>query len=160
MQEVKAITLVLKNCECISFQRSQIGVFWCDEIHSCVSRIAMNSISKHLYCKELFVELNKSADQPYETFDQMSERTAFQRLLEFQDITHIEIEYDDGTKEYIAVPWDERDDYTNLYQSCTKSKSGHLYVLVCPDKKITDVVDQEYIDDPDMADIHWDLLSE
>ena len=39
--------------------------------------------------------------------------------LKNNDISHLDIHYDDGTSEYVSMPWSEEDEYTNLYQKTT-----------------------------------------
>lgn len=39
--------------------------------------------------------------------------------LSSNDISHFDINYDDGSNIYIGVPWSPEDEYTNLFQKTT-----------------------------------------
>lgn len=140
MQEVKQIELVFENCEDMTFLPKQIGAFWCSDITAQVGRIACNSISKQLWCKELFLELYPVANQKYDSFGHKSEDTTFERICRFDDITGIEITYEDGSKDYILLPWNEEGNYTNKHQSSQIDENGRLYVLVSKERDIKSVL--------------------
>lgn len=136
MQEVKYIELCFENCEEVRIERQDIGLFWCDEITSSVARVAGNSISKHLFCKELYVEINPRADKHYDCFGAESEYTVFKRIMNWRDITHVNICYEDGTEDYVAVMWNEENECTNAYQSEAVDDFGNLHVMVSESEKI------------------------
>jgi len=160
MLEVTSISLILENCEEILFNRPQIGMFWCNEISEEVARFASNCVSKHLVCGELFLEIHKDADQTYDLFGVTSKETKFERIDKCPDITHIDVYYNNGTHDYIAVPWDEENEYYNLYQTSYISKCGNLYILVSENRQIHEVINKEIIDCQESMDVYWDFLSE
>lgn len=130
MQGVKSIELVLENCESIKFLPEQIGIFCCNNIVAQVARVACNSISKHLICEWMCIEIYSAANQKYTSFGQESEDTAFDRLMKFGDITAVEVTYEDGSVDYILVPWNDENDYSNKYQTSYITEDNSLHILV------------------------------
>jgi hypothetical protein len=60
------------------------------------------------------------------------ERNPFERTQCFDDIVYIDIEYINGAKEAIYVPWDGTD-YTNYNQSSEIDQDGNLIVVIKKD---------------------------
>lgn len=135
MQEVKSVELVLENCESIKFSPDQIGAFGCTEIVAQVARVACNSISKYLSCKEMYMELYSAANQKYDSFGRESEHKAFERLCQYDDITGVEVVYEDGSKDYILVPWNEESEYSNKYQTSYIASDNSLRILVSREQR-------------------------
>ncbi|MCM1224859.1 MAG: hypothetical protein NC548_61465 [Lachnospiraceae bacterium] len=138
MREVKSVELVLENCESIKFLPDQIGIFCCDKITSYVARVACNSISKQLICEWMCIELYNSANQKYNSLGQESEDRALDRLGKFNDITAVEVTYEDGGVDYILVPWNEENDYSNKYQTSYVADDNSLRILVSKEQNAKD----------------------
>lgn len=157
MAELTSIDLVLENCEVLTFQRNDIGGFWCDRITTSVARLGCNSITRRASCQEFFIELHPDADVAYDGFGD-EKPSKFSRLMEYPDITHIDLHFDDGTSEYVTVPWCEEDEWNNRFQTHLLGETGVLCILVSADKQVADYADQDAIDDAEYMDVHWDLL--
>ena len=140
MKEVKSIDLVLENCEVITIDKDQIGLFHCKDITATISRIASDSIAKQQYCGEFYMEIHKNADRHYNSFGFESDKTVFERLA-YADITCILITYEDGTSESCVVPWKDGDrtGTNNEYQTSHISKCGNMHICICKDKSIGDM---------------------
>lgn len=160
MKEVKSIALVLENCEVITIAREHIGKFHCKDITSTIARIACNSISKKQYCGEFYLEMHKNADGHYSSFGEESDETVFKRLA-YDDITRIKIIYEDDTVEYYIMPWEDADitGCNNEYQTSYVSKCGNMYICICRDKSIEDMVDFDSIDNLPVMESLWEIYS-
>ncbi len=139
MSEVKYIELVFENCEEVRIDRKDIGCFWCTDVCSTIARYACNSIDKKQFCKELYIEISPDANKQFVSFGKETGRTIFQRIQEWNDITHIAVYYEDGTDDYIALEWGDNNDFTNTYQSSVIGEFGSLHVLVSQYKKVEEV---------------------
>lgn len=140
MKEVQSVTLVLENCEFLTFDQKDIGHFWCDEITSTIARIACNAITRLDYCKEFFIQLRNTANQTYDSFGGPSEHTTFERLHTFDDVTSVEVTYDDGSVDSCNVPWNEGNEYSNKFQTSFISDGGHLYLLISGTKTVEELL--------------------
>lgn len=127
--QIKAIELVLENCEVIKIDEEYIGYVWMRGIREELARLGCNYISMHKYCKEFFIEIRK--DVKNETSNvKFDERTPIERLIECADICTVRLIYDDKSYEDIDVPWDEDNETVNKYQDHYISEHGNLYLYV------------------------------
>lgn len=147
MAEVKKIALTLENCEVWEFDRKDIGDFHCIGISRVVSRIASNAMRDYTECDELFIELFSSANTPKETQFYDEPKTPFERLAEYSDITAVEITYDNGTSEYIYVPFDGDFNVPGTTQTCYLSKCGNLYIRISEKGDVKELLDLDEVDD-------------
>ncbi len=147
VKEVKSIALVLENCEVIPISKEHIGIFHCKDSTTSITRTSCNSIPKEQYCEEFYLEIHKNADRNYSLFGTESDETVFKRLV-CPDITGINIAYEDDTTKYCIMPWKDGDSTgcNNKYQTSYVSKSGNMYIGICRDKSIEDMVDFDSID--------------
>lgn len=159
--ELTSITFVLENCEGITIDREHIGDFGCEEITSSITRCACNSISKHQYCKAFYIEINKAANLHYSSFGLESTATVFERLRAYNDITGIEITYEDGTSDYILMPWEDADSNgcTNKLQSSMVSDCEDLYIYIGETGSVTDLMDASSANDKEMVEAMWELYT-
>ena len=61
------------------------------------------------------------------------ERNSFKRIMEYNDIVAIEIEYDDKSTDTIYMDWCELDEYSNLNQATEILEDGSLLLTVTDD---------------------------
>ena len=61
------------------------------------------------------------------------ERNSFKRIIDYNDIVAIEIEYDDKSTDTIYVDWCELDEYSNLNQATEILEDGSLLLTVTDD---------------------------
>lgn len=151
--EIKQVELVFSACDGVMIDQKYLGFFRCDNIRWLARRTAPNSVSKHLYCDTLSLELHKDINQVPDAwdacFDTESDTSVFDRITETPDITAIRLIYEDDSVDYVLVPWDNTDDsrYVNTCQQSIVSAPGHLYLCVSRDKKLEDLVDLDSIND-------------
>ena len=60
-------------------------------------------------------------------------KTVFGRIQAYDDLSDIEIFYDDGTSETVAFVWGE-DDCTNRHQSSATTNNGYLMIAIGKDR--------------------------
>ncbi|MBQ6521006.1 MAG: hypothetical protein IJI14_20050 [Anaerolineaceae bacterium] len=152
-KELKYIELVLENCECITFQRNVIGRFILDHIKTIVARMAMNSITEYKVAGTLAVEIFSEGNEDYCPFGFAEDKTTkFGRLSSFNDLSGIEVHYDDGTSDYYLLEYDEEPGLENIIgapninEKQYISKPGNLYIVVDKTKDIKDYFEQDEIE--------------
>ena len=152
MRLAKSITLVFENCETFKLPINAIGYFHIGAIRQEIDRIACNAIAKSEYADEVAIELYPECEKLCLSRFLGEDKTIFGRIIEYKDITHIEIEYEDG-EQYIAVDYDDGgNDYLgaeNVNQKVYLSSCGVLYIVIAADKNIADYFSEEYINNED-----------
>lgn len=61
MSKLKQITLVLENCDAVTFDGKYIADFEVSDIQKDISRLGSNTIEETTNCKMFFIEISKSA---------------------------------------------------------------------------------------------------
>lgn len=69
--------------------------------------------------QDIYFIVKKSTKLRYNPFNFENEEVIFNRLTEFDDITHVTLVYSDESRQTIAVPYEERYGGDNNYQSYT-----------------------------------------
>ena len=156
--KLKEITFVLENCDHITIDGKYIGEFLVDEINTSIQRISCNAILEMNVANVVVVEIHKDANKERHPFGVADWKCmAFDRLIEYNDITSIKFKLDDKDYSYY-VDWVGDDDYENEAQSSYVSKDGHLYLVIAKDKGIPDFFDMDTIDDDEYMDSYFDML--
>lgn len=183
ISKLKQITLVLENCDAVTFNGKYIADFEVSDIQKDISRLGCNSIEETTYCKMFFIEISKSAKDIKTAFCESGFNiTAFNRLMEFNDITqliftieqeHYEYEHEENfteeepkctvtttTKDYhFFVDWSDTDYMreNNDYQSSYLSKCGNLYICISKDHKVEDLINMEEVNDEEAMKFKFDF---
>lgn len=155
MKEIKSIELVLENCEVIEIGRENIGIFFVLDIKRSISRKAVNSISDSTTMEELFMQISSNANNIKSYITTWSEnKKPFERLMCHEDITAIDINYQDNTNEYISVKWGGNSDYTNIYQTSAMNQyTGDLYIVISK-KETAELYFSDYLNEKE-SDWFW-----
>ncbi len=183
MSKLKQITLVLENCDAVTFDGKYIADFEVSNIQKEISRLGCNDIQETTNCKMFFIEISKSAkDIKTAFYENGCGTTAFNRLMEFGDITqliftieqeHYEYENEEDfteeepkctvtttTKDYhFFVDWSDTNymGENNDYQSSYLSKCGNLYICVSKDHKVEDLINMEEVNDEEAMKFKFDF---
>lgn len=150
-KEVKYIELIFENCDWVRFTEG-VGHFHLGKFETSIDRIAMNSIRKHTLVKEVAMQISKDAKyQRDKNFDDNTH--IFERIVEWNDITHVDIGYEDGSEESYYVDYVEPEGEEdmlgapNINQKSVISDCGNLYLVIDRDKAVKD-----YFNDLDECD--------
>ena len=169
---IKQIDFVLENCDVISIPGYYIGFIDINDIKTSISRIACNCVMEMRICNDFAIEIHRDANKKYSPFDiDDPERitSTFDRFTKWRDITSIELTLTDNEcyeenfdehleKHTIYLHWSGDNDYENLGQQCYINKSGDLYITVNDGKKSMYEIFDEFIDDPETVDIHFEFM--
>lgn len=125
MKKIKNIHIVLENCEVFEVPTK------------CIDYLTLKNINKtigvnYYQYKNGEVDETIKPEEVYlavKNFSEIKNITGFpdpepfiDRMNSHKDITHIDLNYEDGSNEYYTVPWGERE-YTNDYQVHKQKKN-------------------------------------
>lgn len=162
MIDVKSIDIVLENCEVYTFLKEDIGYFELSDIREEIFRCASNAISKHKTAHCVNIELfNNHRLQPI-TFNENEKTDVFKRIFEGNDITQIHIRYEDKTKEFYLVDYNELNEALgapNKNQKSYISDLGNLYIVISAKEQLEDVFNKEEINDKEVVEYHKEMIS-
>ena len=135
MKNISYIEFVFENCEEARVDAKHIGKLAITDIRDEIGRVACNAICKVRTANEVAVEIFSEANQRLSSFDTSTDKSIFDRILEWNDITHINVVYEDGEEEYICVNYDEGLDEgklgaQNILQTSKLSGLGNLYLVI------------------------------
>ncbi len=117
---VKYIDIVFENCEtCRLFPHMFCGLmvqyitksYWIN-----CFQYEKGEIDTFLDCKRFFITIKPAGLKIKTEMAGETETSLKKRLLSHNDITHVQIYFEDGTNEYIGVPW-KGEHYTNELQT-------------------------------------------
>lgn len=117
MKKIKEIVLLYENCDGHTltpdmFERLMIdGItrsYWINSF-----QYKNGEVNEFINCANFEITIIKDTAKSF-----MGERSIKQRLTNYKDITHIDLLFEDGTNEYITVPW-EGEYEENLKQKVT-----------------------------------------
>lgn len=111
MKMVKSITLVLENCEEITFEYpSEIYMLKTGDIKERYVSYC-NTIDKQKYVDGFSIVFGKDCGK-LGTFSTDENDLPIKRLNQYKDVTGIHIEYDNGEEDFVGVSWEGIDSET------------------------------------------------
>ena len=151
MKDVMSIELVFENVDSAVIERKDIGFFLMDDVRTSVSRVAINSIARYETAHVIVMELFASANKSHYEFGMLDfpPQLLFDRL-KGNDITSVELNYADGSKDVFYTDYDG--EATNANQSWYLSATGDLFIVIAKDKSVGDYFKQSEIDDKKFQD--------
>lgn len=147
MTKVKEVVLVLENCEYINIPTKHLGNIIIEDIDISIRRNAINSIDKQMSAKSIYLEIIKPETIKTLGFfgeDDEENISCSKRLVQFEDITSVEIIYDNNSKEEYFVDWNWDNEYINRNQDTQLAKNGNLHVLINRKKKLKEFLDNDF----------------
>lgn len=132
---LEKVDIVFENCEVISIPYSHIKYMGVENITSSLYKHFNNDkLDEMLQSDYVKIILSKNANVECDGFPFKNSLTVFERL-EWNDITHLDIfykDYEDGQvkNKYIAVNWDDTNEWKNTYQVTKVDKRGNLTATI------------------------------
>lgn len=131
MSQIDSITMFFENLETVTINSKDIGILCINDICQRISRTAGNAIEQYYVSNSFAIELRDTANTSdiglYDTNE-----TVFDRILQYDDIVLLQINYKDRDDTLdIYLDW-ENDDETAMDNINQKSNlhHGNLYVVV------------------------------
>ena len=160
MKEIKELGITFENCEHITIPRNVIGAITIDDIHEKVRRMASNSITHHKVVDTVVIEIFKEGNTTYEYFPMDDSCMIFDRITQYDDITWIEVVYQDNTVDEFCVKYEIEEEYLgapNTRQKSKISELGNLY-LVIDDEPFEDWFSDDDINNKDRVEYDKDMF--
>lgn len=135
-KEIKTVELVLENLESVLFSVKDIVMLSINDIKKSI-RFSNEQTSINLTANEIIIEINSKANlysaYSHKWFDKQNESLLpFDRLMKYNDITAIELTYQDDSKDYIYANWPGDIDENNKLQSSKFDSDGNLNINISP----------------------------
>ena len=151
MRRINKIEIFFENTEVLELDINDIGFFRVSNIKTNISS-NYRFINMYKCCDFFAIEIKKEGNKYYTSLGD-SKELIFDRLLAYNDIVGITIEYKDKEeiiKEEIEVPYTGEMDEINESQKTYLSKNGNLYIVIDGEKNldIEDVFNMNLINQP------------
>ena len=127
--KVKQIDIVLENCEVFKVPIEHIDISATGIKRNISTWNSDGTVLDELSADKVILIINSGAFNITSNFDE----SLLDRITKHQDISHIDIIYDDGTNDYVAVPWGD-EEYVNTKQSSTVDED-RLIIRIEEEKK-------------------------
>ena len=139
MKHIKKIELIFENCEHMDVTNA-VGDFYIGEVTKEVCRVASNAISTVNSANLINFQIYGNGEIKGYLFDNIK---PIDRLLEYNDITSIELTYTDNTKEsfYPSYDGEELNDNQTM-----KMYKGDVFIVISPDKTVDDIYTDEVME--------------
>ena len=160
MKTIKSVEFVFENVESFSIDAKYFGVLDIGEFERRITRVASNCIGDSMIAHKVLMEIFAEADGKYDSYGE--ENMKFKRIMDWDDITHIEITYDDDTVESIAVEYDEGLNEghlgaSNVNQTSMLSYLGNLYICIWAGHRVRSEFPDHLINCPEENEMKKDL---
>lgn len=156
--KIKSVELALENCEVITIDKELLGFLYLGDLNTTFCK-EYNSLLETTVCKDFAIEIHRDLSKNKETqylFGQTDdERNPIERLLKYQDITQIQINFDNDSSKHYYAHWHDEDEYDNRYQYNKKNDFGDLYIVISEDKDFEHFFIDSLINDADYIEDNW-----
>ena len=141
---IEAIILVLEKWERLYIKSDNIKTLQLKDIRKEICQFNSHDAEKNERAYKVAIELKSEANTTYTPFNPKNEynkTTIFERLTAYNDIKEIELEYENGEKEYYSVNYndDGTSEHNNKNQYSYIAPSGNLYITIWKKKNVFDV---------------------
>lgn len=135
MMKIKELILAFENCDAIEIPGKYIGYFEIGNIKKKISTLAVGHVEEMDVAGLVAIEIFKEANELYYEFGFHGyQRSKFNRIIGYNDITMIEFDADvDGVARHYAYypTWSKSSsDESNLWQVSKVSDLGNLYIFI------------------------------
>lgn len=133
MKKVKQINIVFENCEVACIPIKDIYTWGAYDLSNLISACNINESHEVCVSNHVLIIFNDLENLNFVSTMTEDYKSLMERLTTYKDVTHINIIHEDGTSNYISVPWGSKDDFYNAFQEFKKTKykntDKQLYIL-------------------------------
>ena len=136
-RKLKQLDIVFENCEIFSIKPQDIVILSLQDLSKdiVINGFQYEDGEECLFdtCKECVLVLNQNGLKTLGGFDE--EKITLEERLQYKDITHLDLIYENGENNYISVPWEDCGDnqYMNKYQN-------NLYTTDMEDNEVLEII--------------------
>lgn len=134
MSTINKVTLVLENCEFLTFVHPEVFILDIEGISERFSSYT-NVICKTKCAKSLIIGLDKNAKG---IDHNLFSGTTWQERLKLKDVTQVVIEYNDSTEETIYLDWPQGYQYSHPSQEFLEANK---YIIFSSNNEGVNVMD-------------------
>ena len=154
--KIMRVEFRLENCEFVSIEREHIGHMFIGEFERQITRQAYNYIEDMVIANKVIIEINVNANEKCLSSHRLEGCKPFDRLMAWNDITHIAIISSNGNEEVFAVNYDEGDNKgvlgaNNINQKTKTNNFGDLYIVIGENLDIDEEFPDEDINDNEVV---------
>lgn len=150
--KLKKLTFVFENCDYFSVLAEHTSHLQLSDIKKEVHCFSDNSIVNSYIAENFAIMLHREANVSYSHFglsDTNDVGNKFERILQYADITQIELECEETVDEHTVksmtyryyMNWDDSEDMNNNYQKTVLNNDGDLFIVISASKQISDYFD-------------------
>ena len=135
MKDLKELHIVFENCDVAVIPRHLISALFMEDVTESYS--LYSTLYKSRKARECFIRLNWDECRKL-IVDAFNQHTLDYYINdESKCITHYDLIFEDGTSDYICVPWESEDDYFNTAEHHEKtSNDGIVELLIIEHKNV------------------------
>ena len=127
--KIKSIELVCENCDVFKFNYHEFVHLYLDDI-----KYGICDGEERYSCSLMTIIL---------TNDKNREKD-MQMISEMNNLTHIELCYEDGSKKYVCLPWDfKASQWINYKMRTCFSKNGYFLIWIDDEEGIDESIKQD-----------------
>lgn len=145
-KEMRALQLFFRNGDTLIINRDVIGDLWIKQVTTSYGRINGSGFQEIHPCQSFKIELYPEADQIDKEDINLGglESGMFERIKKYSDIEMMDIQYENSESDSIYFPYkaQDPDGLDNIYQSTGTSDKGRLYVVIDPQKNVSEIFPQ------------------
>lgn len=142
-KKMTALKFYFRNGETWTVNRGVIGDLWIKQITTSFGRIGDSDFQKIHPCESFKIELFPEADAVNTADINLGglEQGMFGRVKTYQDIERMDIIFDSGAADHVYFPYKalDVDGFDNKHQSSLVGANGHLYIVIDPERLVTEV---------------------
>lgn len=153
---IDKVSFVLENLEVIEISGDNVGTLSAAKFKDIIEKPTIEDhVMNGRICNQFIIEISKDANKKYDSFGRESVNYSFDRITKANDISIIEIDFDNGKHIEFYPVWTGENEYRNNAQESYISKTGNLYITISKKigkkkKNIFNYFDKEIIDEKRM----------
>lgn len=146
-KKIKQLDIVFENCEVFTLTPDMISMCSIcgikDNIGVNCFQYEAGEVYDSISCEELLLVINEKGLEQKSSFEfETYHCPELKERLKFNDITHIDIIYEDDSNSYIMVPWQDKDgnEYCNALQCNVFDKDytdSNIVAVIIDQQKLT-----------------------
>lgn len=143
MRTLKAVDLVLENCEVITIDAEHVEMFYASDIKRSIY-FQYGVCDESTSAKDIDISLIANANLYSSYTDHWNDENRplpFDRLVKHNDITHVDVNYQDGSHEYIRVNWGGDSDMNNPNQT-SRIGTDRIHIIISPNRTVEDYLNK------------------
>lgn len=136
-RSIKEVHLVFENLEVAVLDKSMFEGLYIESIHKSyyINSFGMDEgvVKEDKSCSSFYITILKAGIEKMCNYLE-TDRTIKSRLTDTKDLSHIDLRFDDGSNEYIAMPWNwdgANSQYNNSFQK-TEITDDSILISVSP----------------------------